>query len=60
MRRPLLAVKISFEPGRLGNKGFIDAFAQLVPIHRRRASPRTSVVSDKLRRDLWSYRRVSR
>lgn len=32
MRRPPLAVKISFELGRLGNKGFIDAFAQIVPI----------------------------
>lgn len=60
MRRPPLTVRISFEPGRLGGKGLIDAYAQLVPIHRRRASPQNAVVTDKLRRDVWSYRRASR
>jgi hypothetical protein len=56
MRRPRLVVKISFEPGRLGAKGLIDAYAQLVSTYKRRA--RGEVAVDKPKCVIWSYRRT--
>lgn len=56
MRRPRLVVKISFEPGRLGAKGLIDAYAQLVSTYKRRA--RGEVAVDKPKCAIRSYRRT--
>jgi hypothetical protein len=58
MRRPKLVVTVAFEPGRVGVHAMIDAYAQLVPIHKRRAK---GVVAsdDKSRPVTWSYRRAN-
>lgn len=59
MRRPKLVVTVAFEPGRVGVHAMIDAYAQLVPIHKRRAKG-TVAVDDKLKQLIWSYRRTNR
>lgn len=59
MRRPRLVVRISFEPGRLGAKGLIDAYVQLVPTYKRRARGDVAL-DDKPKCVTWSYRRTKR
>jgi hypothetical protein len=59
MRRPKLVVTRAFEPGRVGIHAVIDAYAQLVPIYRRRAKGAVAT-DDKLKHVIWSYRRTSR
>ena len=49
MRRPKLVVTVAFEPGRVGVHAMIDAYGQLVPIHKRRAQGAVAV-DDKLKR----------
>jgi hypothetical protein len=59
MRRPkLLVITRTFEPGRVGPRIVIDAYAQPVPVYRRRA--RAAVAADdQSRHIIWSYRRAS-
>lgn len=59
MRRPKLVVTVAFEPGRVGVHAMIDAYAQLVPIHKR-CSKGVVAVDDKLKQVTWSYRRANR
>lgn len=59
MRRPKPRVTIVFEPGRVGIQAVIDAYAQLVPIHKRRAKGAVAV-DDKRKQVTWSYRRANR
>ena len=58
MRRLKVMVTISFEPGRLGARSLIDAYAQLVPIYKRRARG-DNAVSDKLKNATLTYRRAN-
>lgn len=59
MRRPKLVVTVAFEPGRVGVHAMIDAYALLVPIHKRHV--KGAVVTDeKPRPVIWSYRRANR
>ncbi len=60
MRRPKLVVTIAFEPGRLGVRGLIDAYAQLVPVYKRRAKGNALVNNMQQHAVNWSYRRLSR
>jgi hypothetical protein len=59
MRRPKLVVTRTFEPGRVGTRVVVDAYAQLVPIYKRRAKGAVAT-DDKLKHVTWSYRRTSR
>lgn len=59
MRRPKLVVTIAFEPGRVGVHAVIDAYAQLVPIYKRRTKGAVAV-DDNHKQVTWSYRRASR
>lgn len=58
MRRLKLIVTATFEPGRVGVYAMIDAYAQLVPIHKRRAKGAVAT-DDKPRPATWSYRRTN-
>lgn len=60
MRRPKLVVTVAFEPGRIGVHAMIDAYAQLVPIHKRRSAKGGVTAEDKSKPIVWSYRRVNR
>jgi hypothetical protein len=59
MRRPKLVITRAFEQGRVGPHAVIDAYAQLVPVYRRRAKGAVAI-DDKLKHVIWSYRRTSR
>lgn len=59
MRRPRLVVTVAFEPGRVGVHAMIDAYAQLVPIHKRHAKGAVAT-GDPPRPATWSYRRSNR
>jgi hypothetical protein len=59
MRRPKLVVTVAFEPDRVGVHAMIDAYAQLVPIHKRRAKGAVAT-EDKSKPIIWSYRRANR
>lgn len=59
MRRPKLVVTIAFEPGRVGVHAVIDAYAQLVPIYKRRVKGAVPV-DDNHKQVTWLYRRTSR
>jgi hypothetical protein len=59
MRRLKLVVTKAFEPGRVDLHVVIDAYAQLVPIYRRRAKGAVAT-DDNLKHVTWSYRRTSR
>jgi hypothetical protein len=60
MRRPKLVVTVTFEPGRVGAHAMIDAYAQLVPIHKRRVAQDTVATDGKRKPLTWSYRRANR
>jgi hypothetical protein len=60
MRRPKLVVTVAFEPGRVGVHTMIDAYAQLVPIYKRRAAQGTVATDSKPKPGTWSYRRANR
>jgi hypothetical protein len=59
MRRPKLVVTRAFEPGRIGLHAMIDAYAQLVPLHKRRAKGAVTV-DDQSKQVTWPYRRATR
>lgn len=60
MRRPALMVRVAFEPGRLGVHAMADAYAQLVPIHKRRPARRGSTTAGVPQALTWSFRRIQR
>lgn len=59
MHRLKLVVTVAFEPGRVGVHAMMDAYALLVPIHKRRAKGAVAT-GDKPRPVIWSYRRGNR
>lgn len=59
MRRPKLVVTAAFEPGRIGVHAMTDAYAQLVPIHKRRAKGAVAT-GGQSKPMIWSYRRANR
>ena len=60
MRRPKLVVTVAFEPGRVGIHTMSDAYAQLVPIYKRRAAKGAVATDSQPKPVLWSYRRANR
>lgn len=60
MRRSKLVVTVAFEPGRVDVHAMIDAYSQLVPIHKRRAAKGAVATEDKSKPIIWSYRRANR
>jgi hypothetical protein len=59
MRGPKRVVTVAFEPGRIGVHAMSDAYAQLVPIHKRRAKGAVATEA-KSKPIIWSYRRAKR
>jgi hypothetical protein len=60
MRRPKLVVKSSFEAGRLGTQSLIDAYAQLVPVYKRRAKVGDAAVKARPKDVAYFCRRTNR
>jgi|GEM_PF-6704668 len=60
MRRPKLVVTVAFEPGRVGVHTMIDAYAQLVPIYKRRATKGAVATDSQPQPVTWVYRRANR
>lgn len=60
MRRPKLVVTVAFEPNRVGVAAMSDAYAQLVPIHKRRTAKGNAATDTKSKPIIWSYRRAHR
>lgn len=62
MSRPMLVVTVVFEPGRVGVHAMLDAYAQLVPILKRRAAKGAvaAAADDKSRPVTWLYKRAHR
>jgi hypothetical protein len=59
MRRVKLVVTVAFEPGRLGAQAIADAYAQIVPIYKRRIQS-AAASGHQPGPVIWRYRRVNR